>query len=311
MTNADSAAAGTPARQTHQHEYREFQVCWICGKTEAAVVGCHHCNDDDSVKNGRCWWCLKPVAEPTPPSTGRPLDNGNPYIFCDTVRTGGNVSSGCIRGAGHNGDHVFGQQPYPQSPILLANPAPVSGEGTGTLTRYLSELASGVLRLSDAAVQRLASELLVELRAKDAQLAELSAIKKQAKCLRLEHLIDGDDLAKRSETIHALQTYEAVAALQIENKKLESTLADLRRQGEWQPIASAPKDADKHGLSERIILGFAPDETGYTLPSCEGYWRQRSAIHEAGWVSTLDALVPSVYLKPTQWRPLPDPPAQS
>lgn len=50
---------GTPER--HEHEFSDYSTCRICGLTEAAIVGCHHCDDADSVKNGRCWWCLQPV----------------------------------------------------------------------------------------------------------------------------------------------------------------------------------------------------------------------------------------------------------
>ena len=75
----------------------------------------------------------------------------------------------------------------------------------------------------------------------------------------------------------------------------------LEGQG-WQPIETAPKEFDSTGITQRIILGFAPDEKDYTSPSCEGYWRSD------GWVSSLDAFTPVAYLQPTHWRPLPAPP---
>ena len=75
----------------------------------------------------------------------------------------------------------------------------------------------------------------------------------------------------------------------------------LEGQG-WQPIETAPKEFDSTGITQRIILGFAPDEEDYTSPSCEGYWRSD------GWVSSLDAFTPVAYLQPTHWRPLPAPP---
>lgn len=38
------------------HDYAEYAVCRKCGRTEAAIEGCHHC--DESQSSGRCWWCL-------------------------------------------------------------------------------------------------------------------------------------------------------------------------------------------------------------------------------------------------------------
>lgn len=81
-------------------------------------------------------------------------------------------------------------------------------------------------------------------------------------------------------------------------------LRDLLAAHEWQPIDTAPKTRDRSGLSHMIILGFAADEEGYTLPSREGFWN-----HELGrWVSTLDPAY-SQSAHPTHWKPLPDPPA--
>lgn len=77
------------------------------------------------------------------------------------------------------------------------------------------------------------------------------------------------------------------------------------RANEWQPIDTAPKEKDDTGLSPRIMLGFAPDEEDYTLPSCEGYWRNSE---KPGWVSCMDPDVPNPYSQPTHWMPLPEPP---
>jgi hypothetical protein len=39
------------------HEHVFYSICRDCGQTEAAIEGCHHCNE---VKVGeRCWWCLR------------------------------------------------------------------------------------------------------------------------------------------------------------------------------------------------------------------------------------------------------------
>ncbi len=66
LTDAEAercrAALAAPALsqqpKAHGHNFREFTVCTICGQTEAAIYGCHHC--DEPRDSGRCWWCLKP-----------------------------------------------------------------------------------------------------------------------------------------------------------------------------------------------------------------------------------------------------------
>lgn len=56
----EAPPAETP---THIHQFAQFEICRVCGRTEADIVSeCHHCTDNDSVKNGRCWWCLRPVS---------------------------------------------------------------------------------------------------------------------------------------------------------------------------------------------------------------------------------------------------------
>ncbi len=59
---------------SHEHDFHEFTVCRICGQTEAALTSCHHCDDADSLKNGRCWWCLQPVATSNPAAPPVPSD---------------------------------------------------------------------------------------------------------------------------------------------------------------------------------------------------------------------------------------------
>lgn len=75
----------------------------------------------------------------------------------------------------------------------------------------------------------------------------------------------------------------------------------------WQPIETAPKEQDQHGLSQRILLGFAPDEENYTLPTVEGFWRSMGSM--SGWRSCMDPGNPWP-LTPTHWAPMPDPPAK-
>jgi len=79
--------------------------------------------------------------------------------------------------------------------------------------------------------------------------------------------------------------------------------------GGWRPIAEYDKTPDSIGLTETVILGFAPDETGETLPSTAGYWRQ------AAWkgcapcfVSCIDPDTPHEPAQPTHFMPLPLPP---
>jgi hypothetical protein len=47
----------------HDHYFGNYVVCQICGQTEAALTDCHHCGDPTSLKNGRCWHCLRPVSK--------------------------------------------------------------------------------------------------------------------------------------------------------------------------------------------------------------------------------------------------------
>lgn len=93
--------------------------------------------------------------------------------------------------------------------------------------------------------------------------------------------------------------------------KAEAELAILRGEG-WRPIESAPREPDQYGLTPTIILGFAPDEEGYSLPSHEGYWRPAvstfTPAEKPGWVTCIDPNVPEPYAQPTHWRPLPAPP---
>jgi len=68
----------------------------------------------------------------------------------------------------------------------------------------------------------------------------------------------------------------------------------------WQDIATAPKELDLSGLTQNIILGFAADEEGYTLPSREGCWS--STLNR--WVSSIDPTWKGSS-QPTHWMPLP------
>ncbi len=64
---ADALMLAAPTKDVHI--FKMVEVCIVCGRTEAAINDeCHHCDDSDSRKAGRCWWCLRPVA-PAAPTT--------------------------------------------------------------------------------------------------------------------------------------------------------------------------------------------------------------------------------------------------
>ena len=86
----------------------------------------------------------------------------------------------------------------------------------------------------------------------------------------------------------------------------------------WHLISSAPKEPREHiGLGPPIILGFAPDKLGETMPSREGHWRPKlgpgpnGRTYSAGWVSTLDPHREPLGPQPTHWMPLPPEPTKS
>lgn len=39
------------------HRFHQYTVCVDCGQTEAAIDGCHHCNE--TRVGVRCFWCLR------------------------------------------------------------------------------------------------------------------------------------------------------------------------------------------------------------------------------------------------------------
>ena len=66
----------------------------------------------------------------------------------------------------------------------------------------------------------------------------------------------------------------------------------------WQPIETAPM-----GEYDTVILGFAPDEEGYSPVSREGMWNATlgrwSSVMDPGWKDSP---------QPTHWIPLPTAP---
>ncbi|KKM79746.1 hypothetical protein LCGC14_1346750 [marine sediment metagenome] len=71
----------------------------------------------------------------------------------------------------------------------------------------------------------------------------------------------------------------------------------------WQPIATAPKD----GTNILIPSGY-----GRNRHTVEGYWRRSEDVaYRDGWVSCIDPDVPTPYLDPDVWMPLPEPPKEA
>ena len=80
--------------------------------------------------------------------------------------------------------------------------------------------------------------------------------------------------------------------------KLETELAALKADSEWQPIETAPKDGT-------VFLGYKLGQFRecYKVPrdDCDMWW--------FGGTSGADDLFPNI--KPTHWMPLPKPPAMA
>ena len=49
------------------------------------------------------------------------VDNGNLFVFCDYVGVVADVPRGCVRGAGHNGPHLFPDEDYDPTngPVMI------------------------------------------------------------------------------------------------------------------------------------------------------------------------------------------------
>jgi hypothetical protein len=73
---------------------------------------------------------------------------------------------------------------------------------------------------------------------------------------------------------------------------------------EWYPIETAPKTPDATGVTPMILLGFSPDEEGYSLPTSEGFWN----ISLNKWLISIDPHWGG-HGQPTHWRSLPSPPS--
>jgi len=74
ITRAVRGVPSSPPPATpHEHNFQDFTVCAECGQTEAAIEGCHHC--DEVTVGKRCWWCLRVrgVNLVSPPPVTEPL----------------------------------------------------------------------------------------------------------------------------------------------------------------------------------------------------------------------------------------------
>ncbi len=115
--------------------------------------------------------------------------------------------------------------------------APVSGEGTGTLTRTLKDIIAGILRLDDKGVQALAADVDATLAAKEADLERARSDRDTATAHFLAKDAHLAELTTEREEmlIERGQLGVRHARLVETRDKLESTLADLRRQGAELP----------------------------------------------------------------------------
>jgi hypothetical protein len=91
----------TPEAQpdtAHEHRFSDYAICTECGQTEAAIAGCHHCNEVTPGK--RCWWCLRVAEAGTPPLQPEACNQLSP----DKTRP-----ERCEMPKGHSGNHfAFG-----------------------------------------------------------------------------------------------------------------------------------------------------------------------------------------------------------
>jgi hypothetical protein len=116
--------------------------------------------------------------------------------------------------------------------------------------------------------------------------------------------VDYDELHRQTET--ALQIVLHVGKFEPGVYVCDTYRSNWRLESgtnEWQPIETAPKTPDASGITPMILLGFAEDEEGYSLPTQEGFWN----ISLNKWVVSIDPNFGG-YGQPTHWRHLPAPP---
>jgi len=98
------------------------------------------------------------------------------------------------------------------------------------------------------------------------------------------------------EEFHEIEEHDAGCPVTV----LQALISTPDAAGEptWRPIETAPKDKD----APEILLGYAPDEEGYSPPSKEGWWN----VGRQRWVWSSDPNYDCP--QPTHWMPLPAPP---
>lgn len=90
--------------------------------------------------------------------------------------------------------------------------------------------------------------------------------------------------------------------------KQRDRLAELEKQTQWQPIKTAPIDADGNSIDDKSVLLFKPNERCFYSYTCIGYckegvWKSNGQI--LGFHSRLAGKDQGY---PTHWMPLPQPP---
>ena len=91
-----------------------------------------------------------------------------------------------------------------------------------------------------------------------------------------------------------------------------TTTADSPQDGGWRPIETAPTRTDEYGLSPYLLL-YLPDHDGEPWVTMGSYFRdderdERGRFKGGGWTGVDWDGMPSGYLSPTHWQPLPAPP---
>ena len=111
---------------------------------------------------------------------------------------------------------------------------------------------------------------------------------------------DGDTLA------HDLTREELYAAAQAALTAARPAIMA------WQPIETAPTKTDEFGLSEYVLL-YLPDHDGGPWVTMGTYFREEERAENGRfkggeWTGVDWDGLPSGYLSPTHWQPLPAPP---
>ncbi len=219
--------------------------------------------------------------------------------------------------------------------------APVSGEGTGTLTRYIEKLEAQAVE-SIAESSRIHSAIHHTTDAEERCLVRAEVWRKCAKELQPitadvdRRLSDANLLQVEVETLRGVtRIYEEklrakdaqlaecgrIGADELTKRHdAEEALADLRRQGEWQPIETAPERqkvfvswVNALGNRRTTLASYWPAGTLALDDAPDEIVNEEGHNAEAGWFECReagDAVDWHLNEELTHWRPVPDPPAQ-